>query len=333
MNHASNTARILVVALIAPLVITAVAAIVSFSLASTLPSQVPVHWDAAGAADGFGSPYTFPILLVAICFPLDTIFGAIAILSAHRTPITVMIKILAIVGVFVSVILATTLGGIIVVEHGSVSQAHVPLSPLPIGFAAAAVLSVGAWFLLPKAVKVPRESGVVVPPVALAAHERASWIRSATAPARLTWTVVGFMVVVSAIVLFSVLARGGGTWPISFFPVVIFLLVLSNFAWTIRVDERGVRMRSSLGLPRITIPLATIESADVIDVQAIAQYGGFGVRWGLNGRFGVILRSGEALQILRHNGRSVVVTVDDAETAAALINGLVVRAAGATARS
>jgi hypothetical protein len=109
--------------------------------------------------------------------------------------------------------------------------------------------------------------------------------------------------------------------------------VLSNFAWTIRVDARGVRMRSSLGIPRITIPLANIESADVIHVQAIAEYGGFGVRWGLGGRFGVILRSGEALQVLRHNGRSVVVTVDDAETAAALINGLVARSSGANARS
>jgi hypothetical protein len=292
-----------------------------------------VHWNAAGVPDGFGSPFTFPVLLAAICLPLDAIFGAIAILSAHRAPVTVMTKILATVGLFVSVILAIALGGVVVLERGSVSQAHVSIASLPIGFAAAAVLSVGAWFLLPKATKVPRGGGTAVPPVALGAQERASWIRSATAPAWLTWSVVGFMVVISAIVLFSVLARGGGTWPISFIPVVIFLLVLSNFAWTIRVDARGVRMRSSLGIPRITIPLANIESADVIHVQAIAEYGGFGVRWGLGGRFGVILRSGEALQVLRHNGRSVVVTVDDAETAAALINGLVARSSGANARS
>jgi hypothetical protein len=179
---------------------------------------------------------------------------------------------------------------------------------------------------LPKAVKVPRGGGTPVAPVALGAGERASWIRSATAPAGLTWGVVGFMVLITAILLYTVLARGSGNWWIAFLPVLIFLIALSNFAWTIRVDARGLRMRSALGIPTISVPLADIESADVIDVQALAQYGGFGVRWGLNGRFGVILRSGEALQVLRHDRRSVVVTVDDATSAAALINGLVKRA-------
>jgi hypothetical protein len=325
MNHAVHSVRILMVALVVPLLITLAALAVTFSIASTLPSSVAVHWNAAGVPDGFGSPFTFPILIAVICLPLDAIFGSIAVLSAHRAPVTVMTKILATVGVFVSVLLAVALGGATVLEHGAASQAHASLVSLPVGFGAAAVLSVVAWFLLPKAVKVPRGGGTSVAPVPLGAEERASWIRSATAPAWLTWSVVGFMVVISGVVLFSVLERGGGIWPISCIPVVIFLLVLSNFAWTIRVDARGVRMRSSLGIPRITVPLANIESAEVIEVQALAQYGGFGVRFGLNGRFGVILRSGEALEILRHSGRSVVVTVDDATSAAALINGLVKR--------
>jgi len=325
MNHAIHSVRILIVALVAPLLITLAALAVTFSIASTLPSSVAVHWN-AGVPDGFGSPYTFPILIAVICLPLDAIFGSIAVLSAHRAPVTVMTKILSIVGPFISVLLAVTLGGATILQHDAGSQAHVSLASLPIGFGAAVVLSVGAWFLLPKAVKVPRGDGTPVAPVALGVDERASWIRAATAPAGLTWAVVAFMVIISAIVLFSVLARGSGVWWISFIPVVIFLFVLSNFAWTIRVDARGVRMRSALGLPTINVPLATIESAEVIQVQALAQYGGFGVRWGLNGRFGVILRSGEALEILRHNGRSVVVTVDDATSAAALINALVKRA-------
>jgi hypothetical protein len=326
MNHAIHSVRILIVALVAPLLLTLAALAVTFSIASTLPSSVAVHWNGAGVPDGFGSPYTFPILIAVICLPLDAIFGSIAVLSAHRAPVTVMTKILSIVGLFISVLLAVALGGATILQHGAGSQAHVPLASLPIGFGAAAVLSVGAWFLLPKAVKVPRGGGTPVAPVALGVDERASWIRAATAPARLTWGVVGFMVLMTAIVLFSVLTRGSALWWIAFLPVVIFLLTLSNFAWTIRVDGRGVRMRSALGVPTINVPLADIESADVIDVQALAQYGGFGVRWGLNGRFGVILRSGEALEVLRHNGRSVVVTVDDATSAAALINGLVKRA-------
>jgi hypothetical protein len=329
MNHANHSTRILVVSLVVPLLVTLAALALTFGIASTLPSSVAVHWNASGTPDSYGSPYTFPILIAVICLPLDAIFGAITVLATHRAAMTVMTKIVGVAGLFITVMLSVTLGGALVLQQGRGSQTHVSPVSLPIGVGVAAVLSVGVWFLLPKAVKVPRGGGTPVAPVALGTEERASWIRSATAPAALTWGVVGFMIVIAGIVLFSVLERGGTDWPISFIPVVIFLIVLSNFAWTIRVDARGVRMRSALGVPTITVPLANIESADVIDVQALAQYGGFGVRWGLNGRFGVILRSGEALQIMRRSGRSVVVTVDDATSAAALINGLVKREAAA----
>jgi hypothetical protein len=329
MNQPTHGTRILIVALVATLVLTLAVLAITFTIASTLPSSVAVHWNSAGVVDGHGSPYSFPILIAVFCLPLDAIFGAIAVLSSHRAPVTVMTKILAVVGLFITVLLAVILGGTLVVQQGHGSQAQLPIVWVPIGFGVAAIVSVGAWFVLPKAVKVPRGGGTVIAPVALGAQERASWIRSATAPAALTWGVVGFMVLITVILLFSVYEKGGANWPVVFIPVVIFLIVLSSFAWTIRVDARGVRMRSSLGIPTINVPLANIESAEVVDVQAISQYGGFGVRYGLNGRFGVILRSGEALEILRHNRRSVVVTVDDAASAAALINGLVQRAGAA----
>jgi hypothetical protein len=137
---------------------------------------------------------------------------------------------------------------------------------------------------------------------------------------------IGFMVLITASVVLSTVDGGRGNWPVALIPTVIFLFVFSNLAWTIRVDVRGVRMRSAFGIPTFTVPLAAIESAEVIEVHALAEYGGFGVRLG-SGRFGVILRSGQALQVLRRNGRSVVVTVDDATSAAALINGLVKREA------
>jgi hypothetical protein len=78
-----------------------------------------------------------------------------------------------------------------------------------------------------------------------------------------------------------------------------------------------------IGLPTFRIPLAEIRSAAVTDVQPLSGYGGWGVRFGLNGRVGIILRAGEALEILRTKGHSLVVTVDDAISAAALVNALV----------
>jgi hypothetical protein len=108
-------------------------------------------------------------------------------------------------------------------------------------------------------------------------------------------------------------------------PLVVLVFVLGNFAWTVRVDARGVRVRSVLGFPTIAIPLDQVTSADVIEVQALAQYGGWGIRWALNRRIGVIVRSGEALEVHRAKGLDLVVTVSDAATAAALLNGLVKR--------
>ncbi|MFL1430121.1 MULTISPECIES: hypothetical protein [unclassified Nocardiopsis] len=44
------------------------------------------------------------------------------------------------------------------------------------------------------------------------------------------------------------------------------------------------------------------------------------------GRVGLVLRRGEALMVERSGGRSFVVTVDDAATAAALLNTMAERA-------
>ncbi|MEJ1230123.1 MAG: hypothetical protein WDM88_05085 [Galbitalea sp.] len=125
--------------------------------------------------------------------------------------------------------------------------------------------------------------------------------------------------------VFATIASGGRYWAVSFIPLAVILLSLSMFAWTVRVDVRGVRIRAALGIPVFKVPLDRITSADVVDVQALSQYGGWGIRIALNSRLGIILRSGEALEVHRSKGLDLVVTVDDASSAAALINGLLQR--------
>ncbi len=48
MNHANHSTRILVVALVVPLLVTLAALALTFGIASTLPSSVAVHWNACG---------------------------------------------------------------------------------------------------------------------------------------------------------------------------------------------------------------------------------------------------------------------------------------------
>jgi hypothetical protein len=103
-------------------------------------------------------------------------------------------------------------------------------------------------------------------------------------------------------------------------------LLVAMTAWTVTVDRRGLVARSRLPKPRVIVPLDEVEGARVVTVDPLREFGGWGVRAGLDGRVGVILRKGEALEVRRTGGRVVVVTVDDAATAAALLTTLAARA-------
>ena len=69
-----------------------------------------------------------------------------------------------------------------------------------------------------------------------------------------------------------------------------------------------------------------VEEAVVVQVNPLREFGGWGIRTGVGGRIGVVMRGGEALEVVRTGGRRVVVTVDDAATGAALLNTLAGRA-------
>ena len=98
--------------------------------------------------------------------------------------------------------------------------------------------------------------------------------------------------------------------------------------WTVTVDQRGLVARALLPRPRVVVPLGEVEHAEVVHVSPVREFGGWGLRMGLDGRVGVVLRGGEALEVARTGGRRVVVTVDDAATGAALLNTLAARVHG-----
>ena len=106
-------------------------------------------------------------------------------------------------------------------------------------------------------------------------------------------------------------------------------LVAAMFSWVVRVDGAGLSIRSALGVPRTRIPLDEMVQARATTVQCLAEFGGWGWRTAMDGRTGILLRSGEALEVTRTGGGVFLVTVEDAETAAALLNTLADRARAA----
>jgi len=95
----------------------------------------------------------------------------------------------------------------------------------------------------------------------------------------------------------------------------------------VRVDERALRIAfGPLRFPRMSIAVDRIEHAEKMTVAPMAN-GGWGYRGSLTafGRAAVVVRGGEGLRLALRDHKTMIVTVDDAETGAGLINDLVSR--------
>lgn len=88
------------------------------------------------------------------------------------------------------------------------------------------------------------------------------------------------------------------------------------------IGRKDVSIRGGpLRVPLKKIPLDAIEGAEPLDVRP-RDYGGWGYH-PKRGRTAFIVRGGDGLLIHMRRGRDVVVTIQDSEQAAALINDLV----------
>jgi len=89
------------------------------------------------------------------------------------------------------------------------------------------------------------------------------------------------------------------------------------------IGAKGVRVSGPFGLPYMTLPLDRIVRAEALDVHPMS-WGGWGYRGSLRfmHRAAWIVRSGPGIRLDLRDDRTFVVTVDGAEEAAAVVNGL-----------
>ena len=327
-QHHHLAVRTILVALVIPILVTLGAIALMISWLPDLPTPAALHWGPAGTVDRVGNPIELPIVLALIGLPFSSIIGGIIALNASRRPLTAIGKLLAVISLGLPVMLSIGIAGSVASQRGLARAADAP-GPglwLGLGAAVAAVLGVAAWFIMPKAASIrSADRAQTVLPLTLASGERATWLRTATTGPAFTWAYVLLVLILFGTSALAAFTSRGVVWPVVIISVVVLLLVIGTVSWTVRVDADGLTLRGIFGLPRIRIPLADVASVDVIDVQPLTQFGGWGIRFGGGGRLGIILRSGEALEVVRRSGRSVVVTVNDAESAAALLGGLVAR--------
>lgn len=142
---------------------------------------------------------------------------------------------------------------------------------------------------------------------------------------RVTWvgrTAVRWpLFLLAGAVLIYVTIPGWGIWLAGLFVV----LALALMQVEANVNNSGLLVRLG-GIPVRRIPLEKVSSARAIDLEP-AQWGGWGWRASPNGS-AIVLRRGDALEVTFTGGRRFAVTVDDAATGAALLNGLLARQVG-----
>lgn len=282
--------------------------------AGELPATMATHFGLSGAADGF------------MRTPLALLFQGVAVIGV---PLALLV-LFAVgrwwlgEGARLVSALVSGLGAGLTAMFVAITLRHVGITdPATVALdwrVAALALGVGAvvagfaGLVLPPAL--PRPVQPAVEPLAIAPSDRVSWLgRAHLGRALLVVLALSVVVVAGAAVATEI----RWLWLVALLELVLVLAVAS---FDITVDDTGVTWRSTLGLPRGRLPLRNVTEVSVIEVNP-GDFGGYGLR-AVPGRVGIITRSGEALRVV-HGRRELVITVDDAATAASVLAGLRLR--------
>jgi len=299
--------------LVIPAAITAAALLVMLITGPGLGATVVTHWG-PGGADGRGPAWTFPLLIVGVGLGLPVI-AWFASRAAGRVGDAVVF--VAATLLWVAVLLTVGMTWALVQQPGA---EEIGL-PLLVGALAGLVVAVAAWFLLPRE-PLPADEADTAEALDLAAGERAGWTGSVASPTGLIVAVGAVLLLVLALAVTTIATTGWVAWP-SLIALPVLGLASTLLWWRASAGPRGLVVRAAAGWPVFRIPAEDIVEARAVRVEAFSEFGGWGVRWAPGGRgrgrFGVIISSGEAIEVTRRDGRVVVVTIAGASTAVAVL--------------
>ncbi len=149
------------------------------------------------------------------------------------------------------------------------------------------------------------------------------WTGTVELPAWFVAVVTTVAAVLIVLGVLRLLIAGPHGWPIFLAPTLLLTVIVATAQFVVTAGPRGFVVRSALGWPRLTVSASDLATAGVVTVDPMADFGGWGIRWVIGpsrkGRWGVVTRRGPGLEVVRRDGRSIVVTVDDAGTAAAVL--------------
>ena len=318
--------RFIIVGLVAPVVFWGISTVLQMIWIPRLPDPIAIHWGISGAPDGYGTMW-IPLIATVLCaLVLPCLMSLQELKGVRRGDVGPTYRFTAAAAcgfsAFFAVLFTWTTGMQVDIPSWTGSPSVLPA--LLVALVVAVVVGVVGWRFQPD-VKECVVRYRKVAPITLRRDERVSWIASITM-SRMSMTFI--LMVLAGLIIGAVAARLVGTnstaWLLTGTAVVVAIVIGTMTAFHVHVDKTGLLVHSVAGLPKFRVPLVEIAEVAVTDVNPLGEFGGVGIRHA-PGKFGVILRSGEALVVTRTNGRQFVVSVDGAESAAELLEALVRR--------
>jgi len=310
---------LIVIGLALPAVLTAVIVGLIAAWLPELPDPAATHWGVDGA-DGFGSPSTYLWIAIGLGLglPLLLVAGTLA-MGRHQWGGAA--RLLGAMALGLSGLSAVMNLGSVSLQRGVADASQVgSIWPVTVGaFCALIVLTAAGWVLQPDVRPTPAAPLQPAHLRSIAAGERIVWIATATMP-RLAMALIGAVVVlVVGVTAVMVVEAHEAFWIPLLTLVIIGFAFASSASFRVRAGADGLTVRSQIGFPRVHVPLDEIVSVRAVECHPFGEFGGFGWRIGLDGRTGIVLRTGPAIEVERRGRRPLVVTVDGAEVAAATL--------------
>ena len=311
-----------------PAALVAAMVAVPAALWSRLPRRVADHWTLAGTANATMPKLTAFLILGLLAVPglALVLFGWAAVRRAAPPPAraaggriligTALIPLgLFIMGISTSSVIlvaVANLGG------GGLRSASVGPAGWAGPLAGTALLAGCAGYALRRYGGLGAAAGEPRSSLGLRPGERAVWIGRA----RARWAWPAGVLLAAAGLIAGIAVR---QWTPGTVLLIAGVLTLGFTSVRVRVAASGVTVGyGALGLRLTRIPLRRIASAAAVDRTPFA----FGYRGSLllYGSAAAVLRRGPALRLTLRNGKTFLVTVDDAATGAALLNDLIAAA-------
>lgn len=270
-----------------------------------LPDPVAIHWSLTGEPDGWGPAWGTIAITAAIGYGCTAMFAAFALFDLRSANDAPRPRFLAattwfMVGSAVPV-LGTTL----------IRQVWQPEAPAGTVLVAALATGVAGASLAATLLPTPRRDRT-----APTGERLRQWTR-VTLPdlrgrqtAALCAAAAVLAVTTHILVMFDQLA-----WVATAILLAVIAVAAPAALVVVRVDARGVLVRSPIGVPRVRISLDEIADAEP---AVVSGRFGWNARPGSSPR-GVAIRAGEGILIRLAKGSTFLVATDDAEAGVAVL--------------